>query len=191
MSVNLSAGELAAKDLVGEIRRTLAEVGLDPATFVLEMTERVLMSDTEATVKKLEELRRLGVRFWVDDFGTGFSSLSYLRRFPIDALKIARPFLDGIPKGEQETALVRGILELGHNLDLEVVAEGVERKEQLQALREMGCDLVQGFLLARPQGSERIEKLLEGVPLASASKPEEDFGMLSPQGILRLGPAVA
>ena len=98
MSVNLSAPELAAHGLPTELRRVLAESGVDPSTLVLEMTERVLMSDTETTMERLQLLRDLGVRLSVDDFGTGFSSLSYLHTFPIDALKIAKPFLDGIPR---------------------------------------------------------------------------------------------
>jgi EAL domain-containing protein (putative c-di-GMP-specific phosphodiesterase class I) len=190
MSINLSAQELSAKDLLGEIRRAIAESGLDPATFVFEMTERVLMSDTEATMAKLEEFKRLGVRLAVDDFGTGYSSLSYLRQFPIDSIKIAKPFLDEIPQGDQETALVRGIVDLGHNLDLQVVAEGVERREQWDALREMGCDLVQGFLLARPRGAERIEQLIEDVRQGARS-PAQQFASLLPEGSLGLGPAVA
>jgi diguanylate cyclase (GGDEF)-like protein/PAS domain S-box-containing protein len=190
MSINLSAQELSAKDLLGEIQRAIAESGLDPATFVFEMTERVLMSDTEATMAKLEEFKRLGVRLAVDDFGTGYSSLSYLRQFPIDSIKIAKPFLDEIPQGDQETALVRGIVDLGHNLDLQVVAEGVERREQWDALREMGCDLVQGFLLARPRGAERIEQLIEDVRQGARS-PAQQFASLLPEGSLGLGPAVA
>ena len=190
MSVNLSAPELAARDILDVIRRALGR-GLDPSKLVLEMTERVLMTNTDATIAKLEELKALGVKLSVDDFGTGFSSLSYLRNFPIDALKIAKPFMDGIPEGEQETALVRGILELGHNLDLEVVAEGIERAEQWQALQEMGCDIAQGYLLARPQGPERIEHLLEGVVLGGDGRLAEDSGALSPAAALRLGGSAA
>ncbi len=148
------------------------------------------MSDTKATIAKLDELKRLGVRLAVDDFGTGFSSLSYLRGFPIDSIKIAKPFLDGIPEGEQETALVRGIVELGHNLELEVVAEGVERSEQWDTLRDMGCDVVQGYLLARPQGTERIEQLVADIRHRT-SEPVNGFAVLTPEGSADLGPAVA
>ena len=189
MSVNLSARELAARELFSDVERAIAEAGVDPETLVVEMTERVLMADTDLTMNKLEELRALGVRLSVDDFGTGFSSLSYLRTFPIDSLKIAKPFLDNVPEGEQESALVRGIIELGHNLNLEIVGEGVERTEQWHALHDMGCDVVQGYLLARPQGPERIEKLLEGVDVEKSSEPARDFH-LSP-GFLGLGPATA
>jgi diguanylate cyclase (GGDEF)-like protein/PAS domain S-box-containing protein len=161
MAVNLSPQELAARELCADVNRAIAESGITPETLVLEMTERVLMADTELTTQKLDEIRQLGVRLSVDDFGTGFSSLSYLRTFPIDSLKIAKPFVDNIPMGEQETALVRGIIELGHNLELEIVGEGIERAAQWHALREMGCDTGQGYLMARPQSPERIEKLLE------------------------------
>ena len=191
MSVNLSSQELASAEIVHEIGRALAESGLDPTTVVIEMTERVLMSDTDATNAKLAELKALGVLLSVDDFGTGYSSLSYLRGFPIDAIKIARPFLDGIPQGEQETALVRGIIELGHNLGLEVVAEGVERPEQWDALRDMGCDLAQGYFLARPQGPQRIEKLLDGIRLEGALKPSDKLNLVGAAGVLGVGPASA
>jgi diguanylate cyclase (GGDEF)-like protein/PAS domain S-box-containing protein len=189
MAINLSAQELAARELHTELGRALAESGIAPGTLTLEMTERVLMADTDITMTKLDQLRELGLRLSVDDFGTGFSSLSYLRTFPIDALKIAKPFLDNVPEGEQETALVRGIIELGHNLNLEIVGEGVERTEQWHALREMGCDLIQGYLLARPQGPERIENLLETVDTEKASEPTREYH-LTP-GFLGLGPAPA
>lgn len=184
MSVNLSAPELAARGLDTELRRVLAQSGLDPSTLVLEITERVLMSDTEATMERLRQLRDLGVRLSVDDFGTGFSSLSYLHTFPIDALKIAKPFIDGIPEGGQETALVRGIVELGHNLDLEIVAEGIERSEQWDALSEVGCDLGQGYLLARPQGAERIDVLLGNVAPVAASGTPTECRVLTSDGLL-------
>ena len=161
MSVNLSAPEFASGDVVADVRRAITESGIDPTRLVLEMTESVLMSDTDATTERLEELRGLGVRLAVDDFGTGFSSFDYLRRFPIDVLKLAKPFLDRIPHDDQEVALVRGILELAHSINLKVVAEGVERAEQWEALAEMNCDFVQGYLVARPQAPERMNKLLD------------------------------
>jgi diguanylate cyclase (GGDEF)-like protein/PAS domain S-box-containing protein len=191
MSVNLSAQELASPEITRDIQRALDENGLDPTTVVVEMTERTLMTHTETSKARLDELKALGVRLSVDDFGTGYSSLSYLRGFPIDAIKIAKPFLDGVPDGDQETALVRGIIELGHNLDLEVVAEGVERTEQWETLREMGCDVAQGYLLARPQGAERIEKLLDGIRLNGAAKPADKLDLVGVRGVLGLGPVSA
>ena len=176
ISVNLSANQLSHPELIDEVNDALEQSGLAPEALVLEMTEHVIMHDTERAIGKLDELKDLGVQLAVDDFGTGFSSLSYLRNFPIDILKIAKPFLDGIPQGDQETALVRGIIELGRNLDLKVVAEGIERPEQLATLREMRCDLLQGHLVARPQGAERIERLLQtlasGVGLGLTATPE-------------------
>jgi diguanylate cyclase (GGDEF)-like protein/PAS domain S-box-containing protein len=170
VSVNLSAPEFARADLVDDVRAALDHSGLDPTCLVLEMTESVLMSDTETTMGRLKALKDLGVRLSVDDFGTGFSSFGYLRRFPIDELKIAKPFLDRIPEDPQEIALVRGMLELAHSINLRVVAEGVERQEQWDALDEMGCDLVQGYLIARPQGPERMNKLIESLsPAASGN----------------------
>ena len=161
MSVNLSAPQFASAELVGNIAQAVEASGMDPGRLIVEMTESVLMSDTEATLTRLAELRKLGVRFAVDDFGTGFSSFGYLRKFPINQLKIAKPFLDKIPGDEQEVALVRGMLELAHSIDLHVVAEGVEHPEQWHALSEMGCDYIQGYLIARPQSPERIGKLME------------------------------
>lgn len=161
MSVNVSAPEFASPDLVSDIRGVIEDSGIDPTRLWLEMTESVLMSDTDVTMSRLKDLKDLGVRLSVDDFGTGFSSFAYLRRYPIDQLKIAKPFLDKVPQDEQETALVRGILELAHSINLVVVAEGVERSAQWRALAGMGCDLVQGYLIARPQGSERVAKLME------------------------------
>jgi diguanylate cyclase (GGDEF)-like protein/PAS domain S-box-containing protein len=179
MMVNLSAPEFSSPDLVAEVRQAIQLSGMDPARLVFEMTETVLMSDTEATLGRLKELKRLGVRLAVDDFGTGFSSFSYLRKFPIDVLKIAKPFLDKIPHDEQECALVRGILELARSINLKVVAEGVERPEQWQLLSEMGCDLVQGYLIARPQGPERMRRLMER--LNGSTTPGAERPVVLPQ----------
>ena len=173
VAVNITAKDLMSDQYVREVGSALADTGLDPTSLTLEVTERVIMTDTDITSMRLQQLRDLGVRISVDDFGTGFSSLSYLRHFPIDSLKIAKPFLDGVPESAQESALVSGIIELGHNLGLDVVAEGIERPEQLEALKDMGCDQVQGFLLARPQGPTRIEQVLESksAPLAPGAPP--------------------
>jgi len=169
MSVNVAAEQLCSNTLADEVADTLKKSGLSPAHLILEMTERAIMRDTEATVAKMRQLKALGVRLAVDDFGTGFSSLSYLQHFPIDSLKIAKPFIDDIPGGAQALSLVRGIVELGRNLELEVVAEGIERDEQWHALMDMRCEHLQGFLFARPQGGARIEQLLAaGRPLRSA-----------------------
>ena len=186
MSVNLAPEQLQSTSLIDEVNAAIGKSGIDASTLVIEMTERVLLRDTELTVGRLDALKELGVALAVDDFGTGFSALSYLQNFPIDTLKIAKPFLDGMPAAK-ETALVRGIVELGHNLELDVVAEGVERREQWELLRTMNCDLVQGYLLARPQGAGRIEQLLEGVRTARARG--DGSGILSPEALLGLNTA--
>jgi EAL domain-containing protein (putative c-di-GMP-specific phosphodiesterase class I) len=188
MSVNLAPEQLQSTGPVEDVSAALGIAGIDPSTLVLEMTERVLMRDTELTVGRLDELKQLGVSLSVDDFGTGFSSLSYLRQFPIDALEIAKPFVDGMP-GEKEMSLERGIVELARNLELNVVAEGVERAEQWEALMVMRCDLVQGYLVAGPQGPARIERLLEGVRTARARG--DGSGVLSPEALIGLGSTAA
>jgi diguanylate cyclase (GGDEF)-like protein/PAS domain S-box-containing protein len=189
MCVNLSAPEFASADLVDDVRAAIDQSGLDPTRLVLEMTESVLMSDTETTMGRLKALKDLGVRLAVDDFGTGFSSFGYLRRFPIDILKIAKPFLDRIPDDEQEIALVRGMLELAHSINLRVVAEGVEREEQWEALSEMGCDLVQGYLIARPQGPERVSKLMENLRQEAVQAPTKPVLVQEPPSFVAPQPA--
>ena len=160
ISVNLSAEQLESPDLVRDVKAALRQSGLEAESLVLEITESVLMRDTALAVARLEKLKALGVRLSIDDFGTGFSSLSYLQNLPCDSLKIPKPFLDGIGDGEQATSLVRGIIELGRTLGLTIIAEGVEEARQWEALEELRCDLVQGYYFARPQSAERIEALL-------------------------------
>jgi diguanylate cyclase (GGDEF)-like protein/PAS domain S-box-containing protein len=150
MSVNLSARQFQQPDLIDLIRGVLAETGLDPGRLVLELTESLLMQDTEATIARLHELKGLGLHLAIDDFGTGYSSLSYLRRFPIDILKIDRSFVEGLDAGAEESAISRAIVNLGHTLELKTVAEGIEASGQLEALRALDCNFGQGFYLARP-----------------------------------------
>jgi diguanylate cyclase (GGDEF)-like protein/PAS domain S-box-containing protein len=159
-SVNLSAEQLTAPGLIGDVANALAKSGQPPQTLMLEITESVLMRDGEAAVARLEALREIGVKIAIDDFGTGFSSLSYLQRFPVDVVKVAKPFIDEMNVRANGAALVRGIVELARTLDLNVVAEGVECSEQGDLLREMGCRFAQGYWFARPQSSQRTRELL-------------------------------
>jgi EAL domain-containing protein (putative c-di-GMP-specific phosphodiesterase class I) len=133
---------------------------------VLEMTESVLVQDATVAAKRLHDLRNLGVRLAIDDFGTGYSSLSYLRQFPVDILKIDRSFVSAIGDGNQMPAIVRGLLELGRTLRLEIVAEGIEEPDQLDRLREENCDLGQGYLFARPLPAEDVEGYLAALVAA-------------------------
>jgi EAL domain-containing protein (putative c-di-GMP-specific phosphodiesterase class I) len=159
MAINLSVKQLQHSDIVADVRDALAESGLDPACLTLEITETVMMTDTELVGARLKELKELDVRLAMDDFGTGYSSLSYLSKFPVDILKMDRSFLreDASP----ETAgLATAVVSLGETLNLEVVAEGIELSEQWTTLRDLGCDKGQGFFFARPMESERVLEFL-------------------------------
>jgi diguanylate cyclase (GGDEF)-like protein/PAS domain S-box-containing protein len=165
VSVNISARQLHG-GLVADVRRVLAETGLPPQALLLEVTESVLMERVDEAVAVLRELKALGVRIAVDDFGTGYSSLSYLARFPVDILKIDRSFIEHLTKKDDAKELVRMIIGLGRALNLQTVAEGVETGGQLEALREMGCDIAQGFLFMRPVPDWCIDELLHIEPEA-------------------------
>jgi EAL domain-containing protein (putative c-di-GMP-specific phosphodiesterase class I) len=144
VSVNISGRQLQGAGLVDALRQTLTSSGVDPATVVLEITESVLMQQTDSVLERLQQLKALGVRLAIDDFGTGYSSLSYLQRFPIDILKIAKPFVEEVGQGADRSALARAIVGLGDTLRLETIAEGIERAEQAAALVDLGCGLGQG-----------------------------------------------
>lgn len=148
VAVNLSARQLADPSLIDDISSVLAATRLDPRRLHLEITESVLMHDVEASKAVLDRLKVLGVRIAIDDFGTGYSSFTYLRRFPVDILKIDQSFVQAIEADPEADAIVHAIVNLGHTLGLEVVAEGVETEAQFRRLGEMGCDQAQGFLLA-------------------------------------------
>jgi EAL domain-containing protein (putative c-di-GMP-specific phosphodiesterase class I) len=168
MSINLSIKQLQHSDIVADVREALADARIPPHTLTLEITETVLMADTELAVKRLVELKELGVRLALDDFGTGYSSLSYLSRFPVDVLKMDRSFLrEG---GTLEAnGLATAVLALGATLSLEVVAEGIELSEQWQTLRDLGCKLGQGFLFARPMDADSsLEFLADHVSKGAA-----------------------
>ncbi|MDX6725390.1 MAG: hypothetical protein QOK49_195 [Baekduia sp.] len=160
MSVNLSGRQLEDPNIVSDVAAALADSGLPSSALVLEITETVLMHDTEVTIARLAALKALGVRLAVDDFGTGYSSLRYLRRFPIDILKMAKPFVDGLEADEEGRALARAILDLASSLKLACIAEGIEASGQADVLHELGCGLGQGFHFARPMAPEAMSALI-------------------------------
>jgi diguanylate cyclase (GGDEF)-like protein/PAS domain S-box-containing protein len=160
MSVNLAARQLHELDIVAETRAALAESGMVAGSLVLEITESVLMQQTNGVLTRLGELKALGVRLAIDDFGTGYSSLSYLQRFPIDLIKIARPFVEDVTAGVGKSALARAIIGLGDTLGLRTVAEGVETPEQCAGLRFLGCTLGQGYFFAPPLPAAQMERLI-------------------------------
>jgi diguanylate cyclase (GGDEF)-like protein/PAS domain S-box-containing protein len=161
ISVNVSAKQLVQPGWSDEVAQVLAESGLAPRQLVLEITESVLMDDADATAVRLEELRRLGVRIAIDDFGTGYSSLGYLRRLPVDILKIDKSFIDGVAEGPHESALARAVVKLASTLRLEAVAEGINSRKQLLQLRRLRCPYGQGFYFSRPEPPEAIPDLLD------------------------------
>ena len=150
LSVNLATRQLMAPDLPDEVESALAAAGLDPSLLCLEITESVLLEDATASARALHRLKAIGVQVGVDDFGTGFSSLTYLKRFPVDMLKIDRSFVEGLGHDREDRAIVASVVDLAHAFGLTTIAEGVETVEQLAELRRIGCEQGQGYLWSRP-----------------------------------------
>ena len=169
VSANVSARQLAEPGFYEAMRKYVTGVPIEASSFHLEITETALMAEVESTVATLERLRSLDMPLHIDDFGTGYSSLSYLCRLPVDALKIDRSFVDAMDRSAEDHEVVKTVIGLAHALQMEVVAEGVETEEQLDQLRELGCDLVQGYLLHRPMPPQDVEKLLSSAALEAAS----------------------
>ncbi|HEX9766098.1 MAG TPA: EAL domain-containing protein [Nitriliruptorales bacterium] len=172
VTVNLSARQLQDHALIDDVRAAIESSGVTARDLTLEITETVAMQHTASNIERLRALKALGVRLAIDDFGTGYSSLAYLRRFPIDVLKVAKPFVDGIEEGTDDARLAQGIIELAHALGLTTVAEGIEHRKQHDRLREWACDVGQGYHYARPMPPEEVELLLSaqrgGVPVRPA-----------------------
>jgi diguanylate cyclase (GGDEF)-like protein/PAS domain S-box-containing protein len=151
VAVNISGKQLREEDFVATVADILSRTGAPAECITLEITESVIMRDTESSLRTLSALKTLGVRLAIDDFGTGYSSLSYLQRFPVDVLKIDRTFVDGVARGGSDAALARTIITLGQTLGLQTVAEGVEDESSRAQLERLGCVLAQGYLFSRPQ----------------------------------------
>ncbi len=160
MSVNLSPVQFQQPGLVSMVADSLASSGLQPSNLILEITEGVMLQDSEFTIGVLNDLRALGVRIAMDDFGTGYSSLNYLRRLPIDILKIAKPFVDGIGEDAGVSAFAQAIVGLGRTLGMQTLAEGIEHPWQARELEALGCELGQGYFFARPMPAAEMEAQL-------------------------------
>ena len=160
LTINISGYQLQGEHVVEDVRRALSDSGLDPRQLVLEITESVLMQQSDTILERLHALKALGVRLAIDDFGTGYSSLGYLQRFPIDILKIDKSFVDDVGRGETESALARAVIALGETLQLQTIAEGIELKQQLSGLQDLGCELGQGYFFDKPIGPVDIENAL-------------------------------
>jgi diguanylate cyclase (GGDEF)-like protein/PAS domain S-box-containing protein len=182
VAINLSARQFAQKDLLSSIAAALRRAQLSPAQLEIEITESLMMADVEQAAEVLDELRQLGVQLSVDDFGTGYSSLYYLKRFPIDKLKIDRSFVRDIGSDPDSEAIVAAIISLAHSLGMQVVAEGVERHEQLAYLAQCGCDAMQGYLFSAPLEAAAMERMLRGLPAMPASDRAQAAAMPAATG---------
>lgn len=156
VSINVSAIQLSSPDFVDEMVATLAETGANADVFMLEITETALLKDSDGVHDALRRLKRLGFRLALDDFGTGYASLAYLRRHPIDKLKIDRSFVSSLPGNSESMAVASAIISLAKSLGLKTTAEGVETQGQLDALVKLGCGEFQGYLLGRPMPADAI-----------------------------------
>jgi EAL domain-containing protein (putative c-di-GMP-specific phosphodiesterase class I) len=156
IAINLSPQELAQPDLITRLVDTIAARAIDVDRLSVEITEHAVLDDLDLAVRTLQEIRNLGIRLAIDDFGTGYSSLSYLRRLPVDSVKIDRSFITELGNPDADATIVAGIIGLARGLGLGVVAEGVERPEQAQALQELGCTLAQGYLFSPPVALDEL-----------------------------------
>jgi EAL domain-containing protein (putative c-di-GMP-specific phosphodiesterase class I) len=173
VGVNLSPRQFRDVKLVNTIRRSIREAGIDPTQIELEITETMLMDDVEAAAMTVDKLHDLGVKLAIDDFGTGYSSLNYLRRFPIDTVKIDRSFVMDIPTNKDDEAITAAVIAMAHQLNMEVVAEGVETAPQLQFLASHECEFAQGYYFAKPLPMPEIERLINpNVELLRSPRPQ-------------------
>jgi Amt family ammonium transporter len=164
VSVNVSARQLDDDHLVGDLRAALSSSGLDPAALVIEITETAIMRDAELTARQLRIIKTIGIGIAIDDFGTGYSSLAYLRQFPVDILKIDRSFITPITDSVESKALLHTLVQLGKQLGLQTLAEGIEQHDQFCQLQVEDCDSGQGFMFARPLGADDVDGFLASLP---------------------------
>lgn len=162
VAVNLSAVQFKRGDIEQSIARALDESGLDPAHLELELTESILIRDSENVLSSVKQLKHMGIKLSIDDFGTGYSSLSYLKRFEVDKLKIDQTFVRDLVDNAEDAAIVRAIVQMAHSLGLRTIAEGVETLRVLDVLRGYGCDEVQGFHCGRPMPADAFMEFIAG-----------------------------
>jgi EAL domain-containing protein (putative c-di-GMP-specific phosphodiesterase class I) len=175
ISVNLSGVQFCDPNLIDNIKRILSEAGLDASSLKIEITESAIIENIDAATDILNRLKELGIRILLDDFGTGYSSLSYLHRFPIDTLKIDRSFVTAMNM-EKNAEIVSTILTLAQNLGMDVIAEGVETREQIMKLSDMKCDYVQGFMLSKPLDGPAMSQLIEETQHKGMGQPPKTEG---------------
>ena len=161
IAVNLSVNQFQNTEIIEEIVVILKETGLDPNDLELEITENIIMKETEYIIESLKQLKQLGVKIAIDDFGTEYSSLNYIKQLPVDKIKIDISFVKGININHKDEAIIKVIIALAKNLELKVIAEGVETKEQLEFLRDQMCDEIQGYYYYKPMSASQIEELMK------------------------------
>jgi EAL domain-containing protein (putative c-di-GMP-specific phosphodiesterase class I) len=171
VSVNVSARQLDGDHLVRDLRHALETSGLVPSALVIELTETAIMHDAASTAEQLRAIKELGVGIAIDDFGTGYSSLAYLRQFPVDILKIDRSFVSSISDSAESSALIRTLVQLGKQLGLKTLAEGIEEHDQFTQLQQEECDSGQGFMFARPLAADSVETFLAELPPPAVPLP--------------------
>ena len=176
VSVNLSPRQVTSSGIAATVAAVLEETGLDPASLTLEITEGVLVTESEATAQTLIDLKALGLRLVLDDFGTGYSSLAYLRRFPIDGLKIDRRFIAAMDTSAEDRTIVEAIVKMAAGLRIDVVAEGVETIEQADSLRRLGCLHAQGYYYARPMAPGDVAELIRAQPAVRRTQAGSSCG---------------
>jgi diguanylate cyclase (GGDEF)-like protein len=191
ISVNLSSKQFEQPDLISQITEILDETKLDPRSLKLEITESVVMENIDTATEMLKQLRALGVQLSIDDFGTGYSSLSYLHRFPIDTLKIDRSFVIRMVDNNENIEIVRTIIMLAQNLGMDVVAEGVETKEQLALLRKLGCENGQGYFFSRPAYAGGAEKIIADTCTHLQPLPSVEGGQEATHRVKAIKPIMA
>ncbi|HHJ14411.1 MAG TPA: GGDEF domain-containing protein [Gammaproteobacteria bacterium] len=180
VAVNLSANVLYAPNLVAQVQAAMAIWNVPASQLALEVTESAMMRDPRSSLETLRRFADAGIRLSIDDFGTGYSSLAYLRELPVNELKIDKSFIMGTTQGQENRKIVLSIIELAHNLDIGVVAEGVEQAATLDWLREAGCDLAQGFYFARPMPRKRLEQWLKASEWGFAEQASNETGARAP-----------
>ena len=160
LSVNISVRHLMKNDFLDEIREALTSSGVPANNLEIEITESIMIDSVDKALKCIDELKAMGIKIAIDDFGTGYSSLSYLNRFPADLLKVDKSFIDEMNTSESSRQYVSAIISMGHIMGFDVISEGVEEEEQIDTLREIGCDFIQGFVWGRPLMPDAAEKLV-------------------------------
>ena len=160
MSCNVSVRHLMKKNFIEEVRNTLHKYGVPPQCIEIEITESIMIDSTDKALNTISELKRMGIKIAIDDFGTGYSSLSYLNNLPSDILKIDKSFIDVMNDSESSKQYVAMIVSIGHIMNLKVISEGVESEEQVDTLKEIDCDFIQGFIWGRPMPAEEAMKLV-------------------------------